>query len=103
MMMVSWRQTASIKCITLSMHFSEVRNYFDILNDAKMCDTLNIAILILLHNIFGVNCSLNSLSFIILCHMDGISRSDPLHLVENSINQMSHAPNRHIGEMVFDK
>ena len=47
----SWRQTVSITCVTLLLHFSDVRFFLTSFNNAKMADALYIAVLIFLHNI----------------------------------------------------
>ena len=44
------RQTVSITCVTLLLHFSDVRNVLTSFNNAKMADALNTAVLVFLHN-----------------------------------------------------
>ena len=43
----------SIPCVTLLLHFSDVRNVLTSFNNAQMADALNIAVLIFLHNIMA--------------------------------------------------
>ena len=70
----------SITCVTLLLHFSDVRSVFDVIQQCENGGRTYYGRFDISTYYLGMNCSENSLSFEVMwmelaCHVDGISRS----------------------------